>query len=82
MAGSDSLGAPVFNEQGTLTGIVTRYVSPEKEAGEGVSSTMRMAQNSRAMTRVILPTAEVVKLVGQAKDMAQVPSTHDFKLRV
>jgi hypothetical protein len=68
-----ALGTPVFNDQGKLAGLVTRFVTADKEAGaDALTSATRGAQSGA--NRVILPTADIAKLVDQAKDAAKKPA--------
>jgi hypothetical protein len=72
-----SMGTPVFNEQGKLAGMVARYVTAEKEGGgDALTTALRGAQGGGA-NRVILPTADIAKLVDQAKDAAKKPAPKD-----
>ncbi len=74
LGATSGLGAPVFSDQGRLIGMVTRFVSAEKEAGgDSLSTTLRASQSSGAI-RVIVPIADVAKLVDQAKEAAKKPS--------
>jgi hypothetical protein len=71
------LGTPVFNDQGKLAGLVTRFVSADKEtSGDALSTALRGAQGGGA-SRVILPTADIAKLVDQAKEAAKKPAPKD-----
>jgi hypothetical protein len=72
LGASAGLGSPVFNEQGKLIGMVARFVSAEKEAGDGLSSALR--GQAGGATRVILPSADIAKLVDQAKEAAKKPA--------
>jgi hypothetical protein len=73
LGASSGLGTPVFSEQGKLTGMVTRFVSADKEAG-GDALTTALRGQAGATARVILPTADIAKLVDQAKEAAKKPA--------
>jgi hypothetical protein len=73
LGATSGLGTPVFGEQGKLTGLVTRLVLAEKESdGDTLSNALR--GQAGGMSRIILPTAEIVKLVDQAKEAAKKPA--------
>jgi hypothetical protein len=74
LGATSGLGTPVFNEQGKLAGLVTRFVTAEKEAGGDTLSTALRGGQSAAGNRVILPTADIAKLVDQAKEAAKKPA--------
>jgi hypothetical protein len=74
LGATSGLGTPVFGEQGRLIGMVTRFVSAEKESGgDSLSTALRTSQSGGAV-RVILPTADIAKLVDQAKEAAKKPA--------
>ncbi len=73
LGATSGLGTPVFSDQGALIGLVTRFVSAEKEAaGDGLSAAIRGGQGAAA--RVILPAGDIAKLVDQAKEAAKKPA--------
>jgi hypothetical protein len=59
-----SIGSPVFDQHGKVIGLLCRCI--KVEAGEGDNS--RMASALAATSRLILPAADVVKLIPQAKE--------------
>jgi hypothetical protein len=59
-----TIGTPVFDQQGKVIGIICRCI--KVEGGEGDS--MRTASAIAATSRLILPAADVVKLMPQAKE--------------
>ncbi len=73
LVASSVLGTPVFNDQGKLAGLVTRFVTADKEAGGDALSTALRGAQSAGGNRVILPTADIAKLLDQAKDAAKKP---------
>jgi hypothetical protein len=73
LGASASFGTPVFNDQGKLAGLVTRFITADKDAGADALNVTRGAQ-AAAGNRVILPTADIAKLVDQAKDAAKKPA--------
>ena len=77
LGATTGLGTPVFNEHGKLAGLVTRFVSGEKEASGDALSTALRGQQSAGANRVILPTADIAKLVDQAKDATKKPAPKD-----
>jgi hypothetical protein len=71
---TSGLGTPVFNEQGRMVGMVTRFVSAEKEAAsEGAGS----GRGGQAAVRVVLPAGDIARLVDQAKEAAKKPAPKD-----
>jgi hypothetical protein len=76
LGATTGLGAPIFSAEGKLTGIVTRFVAAEKESGgDPLSAAFHSAQSGGgAAPRVILPTADIAKLVDQAKEAAKKPA--------
>ena len=74
LGASAGLGSPVFSDQGKLTGLVTRFVAADKEAGGDALSTALRTSQTPGATRVILPTNDIAKLVDQAKDAAKKPA--------
>jgi hypothetical protein len=77
LGATGGLGSPVFSEQGKLIGLVTRFVSAEKEAGGDALSTALHGAQSGGAVRVIVPAADIAKLVDQAKDAAKKPAPKD-----
>jgi hypothetical protein len=62
LSSNGGLGVPVFNHQGKMLGIICRCVKAEGSDG---SSAIRA---SGVLSQLILPVADIVKLVPQAKD--------------
>ena len=58
------LGVPVFNAQGKVLGMICRCV--KAEGGDGNSMT-----RSTLISQLILPVADIVKLVPQAKEESE-----------
>lgn len=77
LGATTGLGTAVFNEQGKLSGIVARFVSGEKEAGGDALGTALRGSQSNAAARVILPAADIARLVDQAKEAAKKPAQKD-----
>ena len=66
------LGVPVFNHQGKMLGMVCRCVKTEgNEGGPSTGSTM--------LNQLILPAADILKLVPQAKEEAKKPVEDEKK---
>jgi hypothetical protein len=72
LGASAGLGTPVFNDQGKLAGIVTRFVTADKDTS--ADALLSRTGQAAAGNRVILPTADIAKLVDQAKDAAKKPA--------
>jgi hypothetical protein len=62
ISSSGGLGVPVFNHEGKAIGIICRCV--KAEGGEGSS----LNRSSTLINQLILPAADIVKLVPQAKE--------------
>jgi hypothetical protein len=75
LGATTGLGTPIFNDQGRLIGLVTRFVSGDKEAGEGSGTATRGGQ--AAAVRVVLPAGDIARLVDQAKEAAKKPAPKD-----
>ena len=64
LSSSGSLGTPVFNQQGKMLGMICRCVKAEGSDGSS-------AARSALLSQLILPVADVLKLVPQAKEEAK-----------
>jgi hypothetical protein len=73
LSSAGTQGLPVFDREGKLMGIVCRCISAE--GGDVSDFVTRLA----ATSRLILPAAEVAKLVPQAKEEMKKPADADKK---
>jgi S1-C subfamily serine protease len=71
-----SPGMPVFNAQGKVLGIVCRCVKPEGSDGTDMT---KMTNPMAALNQIILPAADVARLVPQAKEEAKKPTEDEKK---
>ena len=62
-----AMGMPVFDGQGKVMGIICQCIKPEKEEG-GLMARLAALTSSGANSHLVLPIADVVKLVPQAKE--------------
>ena len=69
-------GMPVFDQHGKILGIVCRCV--KAEGGEG-NDMMKFASAMAATSQLILPAADVAKLVAQAKEEMKKSADADKK---
>jgi S1-C subfamily serine protease len=67
ISSSGGLGVPVFNHEGKVLGIICRCVKAE---GADATSTARSAG---LLSQLILPVADIMRLVPQAKEEAKKP---------
>jgi Trypsin-like peptidase domain len=67
------LGVPVFDHQGKVMGIICRCV--KAEGGEGTS----LNRSATLINQLVLPIADIVKLVPQAKDEMKKPAEGEKK---
>lgn len=63
-----TLGMPVFNREGKIVGILCRCVKPEGAETSMAELMTRLVGAQAASSRLILPAAEVAKLIPQAKE--------------
>ncbi len=70
-----SPGLPVFDREGKMMGILCRCISVEGGDGNTTDIVTRLA----AISRLILPAADVAKLVPQAKEEMKKPADADKK---
>ena len=56
-------GMPVFDREGKVMGLICQCIKPESE-----SASARVTPSSGTNSHLVLPTADVVKLVPQAKE--------------
>jgi hypothetical protein len=59
-----TIGTPVFNQEGKVIGLICRCIQVEGNEGD----TSKMASAIAATSRLILPAADIVKLVPKAKE--------------
>ena len=71
-----SLGLPVFNREGKIMGILCRCISAE--GGDSNDMTELMSRLV-ATTRLILPAADIAKLVPEAKEEMKKPADAEKK---
>ena len=69
LSSGGTLGLPVFNRDGKMMGVLCRCISAD--GGEGNMSDLM--SRLVATSRLILPTADVAKLVPQAKEEMKKP---------
>jgi S1-C subfamily serine protease len=62
-----AMGMPVFDGQGKVMGIVCQCIKPDKEEG-GLMARIAAMTSSGANSHLVLPAADVTKLVPQAKE--------------
>ena len=70
-----TIGTPVFDQQGKVIGIICRCIQVESSEG----SSMRTASALAATSRLILPAADVAKLVKDAKEEMKKSADADKK---
>jgi hypothetical protein len=68
---SGTLGMPVFDRQGRLLGIECRCLRPDSSGSDGF---MKLASLFGNASHLVLPAADVAKLVPQAKDEMKKPT--------
>ncbi len=68
MGNMGALGTPVFDRGGKMLGLICRCVKAESDDS---GSMMRMASTLAATSQLILPAADVAKLLPQAKEEAK-----------
>ncbi len=66
-----SLGVPVFDRQGKLMGVICQCIKPDKEEGGSISAGTPI--------HLVLPAADVAKLVPQAKEEMKKAADADKK---
>jgi hypothetical protein len=65
LSSGGTLGLPVFNREGKLMGVLCRCISAE---GGDSSNVQELMARLAATSRLILPTADIAKLVPEAKE--------------
>ena len=63
-----TLGMPVFNREGKIVGILSRCIKPEGAEASMAEVVTRLAGMQGATNRLILPAADVARLVPPAKN--------------
>jgi hypothetical protein len=73
MSNMGGLGILVFDQQGRVMGMICRCV--KADGGEGAS----LSRSSTLLNQLVLPVADIVKLVPQAKEEAKKPAEGEKK---
>jgi hypothetical protein len=76
LSSGGTLGLPVFNRDGKIMGILCRCVSAE---GGDSSNMSEMMSRLAATSRLILPAADIAKLVPEAKEEMNKPADAEKK---
>ena len=76
LSSGGTLGLPVFNREGKILGVLCRCISAE---GGDSSNMTEMMSRVVATTRLILPVADIAKLVPEAKEEMKKPADAEKK---